>query len=113
MASSNEILYIKGDKNVEVKKLDVTLGDILSMECSNQNITNKVKSLRLLRVPEKGQHRFVLFLSKNVPVSWKQALVLFHPDIDLLHASYAACVDSSVLENLGTVVTVSETHTFL
>lgn len=54
----------------------------------------------------------MLFLSKNVPVSWKQALVLFHPDIDLLHASYAACVDSSVLENLGTVVTVSETHTF-
>ena len=40
-------------------------------------------------------------------------LVLFHPDIDLLHAFYAACVDSSVLENLGTVVTVSETHTFL
>lgn len=78
MASSNEILYIKGDKNVEVKKLDVTLGDILSMECSNQNITNKVKSLRLLRVPEKGQHRFVVSILKIIECIHKE-----YPNLDI------------------------------
>lgn len=78
MASSNDVLYIKGDKDVEVKKLDVTLGDILSMECSNQNITNKVKSLRLLRVPEKGQHRFVVSILKIIECIHKE-----YPNLDI------------------------------
>jgi len=34
MSSGNEILYIKGEKNTEVKEPNVTLGDILTMECS-------------------------------------------------------------------------------
>ena len=51
MASGNDILYIKGEKNTEVSKLEVTLGDLLSMECSNQNVLNKVKTLR---IPKKG-----------------------------------------------------------
>ncbi len=64
MASDNTILYIKGETNTEVSKLDVTLGDILSLECSNQNVVNKVKSLRILKIPEKGQHRFVISILK-------------------------------------------------
>lgn len=66
MASGNDILYIKGEKNTEVSKHDVTLGDILSMECSNQNVVNRVKPLRILKVPEKGQHRFVISILKIV-----------------------------------------------
>lgn len=66
MASGNDILYIKGEKNKEVSKLDVTLGDLLSMECSNQSVLNKVKSLRILKIPEKGQQRFVLSVLKVI-----------------------------------------------
>lgn len=66
MASGNDILYIKGEKNTEVSKLDVTLGDILSMECSNQNVVNRVKTLRILKIPEIGQHRFVLSILKII-----------------------------------------------
>lgn len=64
MASGNAILYIKGEKNTEVSVRDVTLGDILSMECSEQSVLNRVKPLRILRIPEKGQHRFVLSVLK-------------------------------------------------
>ncbi|MCI8638413.1 MAG: stage V sporulation protein AA [Coprococcus sp.] len=67
MASgSNDILYIKGEKNTEVQNLNVTLGDILAMECSNQNVVNKVKALRILKIPEKGQHRFVLSILRII-----------------------------------------------
>jgi len=78
MASGNDILYIKGDKNTEVQKTDVTLGDILSMECSNQNIVNKVKSLRILRVQENGQHRFVLSVLKIIECIHKE-----YPGLDI------------------------------
>lgn len=72
MASGNDILYIKGDKNTEVPKTDVTLGDILSIECSNPNIANKVKSLRILKVQENGQHRFVLSVLKIIECIHKE-----------------------------------------
>lgn len=77
-AGNNDILYIKGDKDTEVQKLDVTLGDILSMECSNQNIVNKIKTLRILKVPEKGQHRFVISVLKIIECIHKE-----YPNLDI------------------------------
>lgn len=64
MSSGNEILYIKGEKNTEVKNRSVTLGDILTMECSNPSITNRIKSLKILKIPDKGQHRYVISILK-------------------------------------------------
>ena len=72
MASGNDILYIKGEKNTEVTKLDVTLGDILSMECNNPSIVNRVKPLKILKIPEVGQHRFVLSVLKIIECIHKE-----------------------------------------
>ena len=65
MSSGNEILYIKGEKNTEVKEPNVTLGDILTMECSNSSIMNRIKPLRILKIPKKEQHRYVVICSEN------------------------------------------------
>ena len=66
MAVTNETIYIKGDKNVEVTKPDVTLGDIISMECSNTAVIPKLKAQRLLKFPENGQRRCVVSALKIV-----------------------------------------------
>ena len=66
MSSGNEILYIKGDKNTEVKEPNVTLGDILTMECSNSSIMNRIKPLRILKIPKKEQHRYVVSVLKII-----------------------------------------------
>ncbi len=49
MAVTNETVYIKADKNVEVTKPDVTLGDIMQMECGNPQVLPKLKTLKLLK----------------------------------------------------------------
>ena len=49
MASENKILYIKGDRDVEVTKPDVTLGDLLSMECTDKLMLAKIKTLKIIR----------------------------------------------------------------
>ncbi len=49
MAVAKETVYIKGDKNTEVTKPEVTLGDIIQMECSDQTIVPKLKALKLLK----------------------------------------------------------------
>lgn len=66
MSSGNEILYIKGEKNTEVKEPNVTLGDILTMECSNSSILNRIKPLRILKISKKEQHRYVVSVLKII-----------------------------------------------
>ena len=52
MSSNPDTLYIKGERDVEVTKREVTLGDILSFECSNKALIPKVKTLKILKIPE-------------------------------------------------------------
>lgn len=53
MEKKGPVLYIKGDKNKEIKETDVHLGDILSMECIDSEILQCVKTLRLFRTSGK------------------------------------------------------------
>ena len=47
--ASGKTLYIKGDRDVEVTKPDVTLADLLSMECSDQSLLPKLKTMKILK----------------------------------------------------------------
>lgn len=66
MAVTNVTVYLKGDKDVEVTKKDVTLGDIMSFECSNKDVIPKLKTLKVLKVPENGEKRFVISILKVI-----------------------------------------------
>lgn len=68
---AGDILYIKADKNVEVTRPDITLGDILSLECSNASVAARVKTLRVLRVQpkkEKEKNRYVVSILKIIEI---------------------------------------------
>lgn len=60
MPSDRKTLYIKGDRDVEVTRPDVTLGDILTMECSDKTIPPKIKALRIIKFKKPGQQRCVV-----------------------------------------------------
>ncbi len=66
MAVKQETLYIKGDKNIEVTKPEVTLGDILSMECSNQNVIPRLKTIKAMKMQEKNGQRKVISILKII-----------------------------------------------
>lgn len=60
MATGTDTIYIKADRNVEVSKPEVTLGDVLQIECANQNMASRIKTLKLLHfhhVNQKEQNR--------------------------------------------------------
>lgn len=61
-----KILYIKGENNTEVSSRDVMLKDILTMECSDVSIENQIKVLKIIKFPEKGQHRTVVSILKII-----------------------------------------------
>ncbi len=66
MAGVKQILYIKADQNVEVKLRDVTLGDILNMECADYEVVAKLKNVKLLEFEKEGQHRKVISILKII-----------------------------------------------
>ena len=69
MAVNQDTLYVKGDRNVEVTKREVTLGDLVSMECSNRVILPHLKTMKVLKIPENGEKRYVISILKRKGVS--------------------------------------------
>lgn len=66
MTGKNDILYMKGDRDVEVSHWDVTLGDILSFECTNQQILNRIKTIKIVKMKETGEKRCVISVLKII-----------------------------------------------
>ena len=60
MPSEGKTLYIKGDRDVEITKPDVALGDLLSMECTDKLMLAKIKTLKIIRFKKSGKQRCVV-----------------------------------------------------
>jgi len=68
MAVTNTTLYIKGEKNTELTKRDVTLGDLISMQCTNKEILPKLKTLRVFKFTDQGKKRYVVSVLKLIEI---------------------------------------------
>lgn len=66
MAANQDTLYVKGNRNVEVKKREVTLGDLLTMECSNPTVATRLKTLKVWKIPEGKEQRYVISILKLI-----------------------------------------------
>lgn len=47
--AAGDTIYIKADRDVEVTKPGVTLGDVLTIECANPSVTAKLRTISLLK----------------------------------------------------------------
>lgn len=73
-----ETVYIKGDQNVEVKNMDVTIGEIMQVECANPDVVPKVKTLKLFRFRNPKERRRVLSILKVIECIHAQ-----YPNLDI------------------------------
>ena len=81
MASNSEAVYIKADRNVEVTKPSVTLGDVLKMECANTEMIPKLKTIKLLtfhHTDKKNQNRTAVSVLRVIELIHEQ-----YPNIDV------------------------------
>lgn len=78
MSSENTTLYIKGDRNVEITKLDVTLGDILSVECSDRTVLPKIKTLKIYKFKKTGRQRCVISILEIIACVHEK-----YPDLEI------------------------------
>lgn len=66
MSVGDITIYIKGDQNVEVQERDVTLGDLVTMECTDSHVAAKLKSLKMIKIPDEKKHRYVVSVLKLI-----------------------------------------------
>ena len=60
MASENIMLYIKGNRNVEVTEQNVFLKDIVTMECSDKKLLPKLQTVKILKMHGSRDQRYVV-----------------------------------------------------
>lgn len=73
-----ETVYVKADQNVEVKNMDVTIGEIMQVECANPDVVSKVKALKLFRFRNPKERRRVLSILKIIECIHAQ-----YPNLDI------------------------------
>ena len=78
MKSEKNTLYIKGGRNTEVTAPDVTLGDILSMECTDKLMLAKIRTRKILRFPKKKKGRRVISVLEIISCIHEE-----FPDLDV------------------------------
>ena len=81
MASCNDTVYIKADRNIEVTKPEVTLGDVLKIECANSSVTSRIKTLKLLKfhnTDKKNQNRTAVSILKVI-----ECIHEVYPNVDI------------------------------
>lgn len=67
MSVATETLYLKGERNIELHTREVRLGDIVKMECTNQDVLNRLKAMKIMNLPEaKRYSRTVISVLKIV-----------------------------------------------
>lgn len=78
VAVTKETVYIKADQSVEVTKREVTLGDIMKIECASADMIPKIKALKILKVPDEGRHRYVVSVLKII-----ECIHQHYPSLDI------------------------------
>ena len=74
----SEILYIKIDQNIEVGHIDVRLGDVAKLECTNASVKNRLKTLKLLKIQAEKSSRYIFSILKVVELIHE-----IYPDLEI------------------------------
>lgn len=72
----SEILYLKIDRNHQVDHVDVRLGDIAKLECTDLNKKNRLKTLKLLKIQAEKSDRYIFSIMKVVELIHRSIRIL-------------------------------------
>jgi stage V sporulation protein AA len=74
----SEILYLQINRNIEVDKREITIGDVASLHCKNGTITAKVKTIRLVNIPDVPKKRICFSVMVVI-----QLINQMYPDVEV------------------------------
>lgn len=73
-----EILYLKIDRNVQVDHAEVRLGEIAKLECTNQSVKTRLKTIKILTVQAQKSDRYIVSVLKVI-----ERIHEVYPDLEI------------------------------
>ncbi len=67
----SDILYMKIDRNIELDKKEIYLSDVAKLECTNKEVLNRIKAIKLMNIPDEKNNRFVFSVLKVIEMIHK------------------------------------------
>lgn len=64
----SDTLYVKMSQSVELTKSEVTVADVVKLECKNQNVLNRLKPIKLLTDDSNGKKRYIVSIMKILEI---------------------------------------------
>ena len=65
-------VYLKAEQCIEVKKPDVTVGDLMAVECTDPIMLSKIKTIKVLKINAKEQRRYVMSILRVIELIHRQ-----------------------------------------
>lgn len=75
----SETLYIQINRNIQVDKREITIGDVAALLCKNAGITARVKTIKLITLPDVPKRR----VSFSV-ITVMEKIEKIYPDLQLV-----------------------------
>lgn len=66
MNQNRKIVYVKGEMCTEVYERNVTLEDIVSVECTDRKLENQIGHIPFFQIPKDGEKRYVISILKVI-----------------------------------------------
>ena len=77
----SQVLYLQIDRNVEVSKREVTIGDVATIFCADKSITAKVKAIKLITIPKSKSNK------KRICISAMRVIELIAENVEEVEVS--------------------------
>lgn len=74
----SETLYIQINRNIEVDKRDITIGDVATLLCKNASVAARVKTIKLVSLPEVPKRRVCFSVMKVI-----ELIQQVYPDLEV------------------------------
>lgn len=62
----SDILYLKIDRNIQVNHVDVRLGDVAKLECADEAVKNRLKTVKILKIQAEKSNRYIFSVLKVI-----------------------------------------------
>lgn len=74
----SETLYIQIGRNIQMKKRDVTIGDVADIFCKDKNISARVKTIKLIKIDDVPKKRICFSIMRVI-----QLINEIYPDVEV------------------------------
>lgn len=83
----SDTLYIYMTQSKEVTNTTVTIGDVAKLECSDKNVVNKLKSIKVMTISDTSKNRYIVSIMKVIELVNKE-----YPSIQINSLGQTDCI---------------------